>query len=174
MSTQLKPAVSSKDHIQGNKNASLELVEYGDYQCGHCGHAYPIIKAVQQEMGNNVKFVFRNFPLNEPHPDAFKAAVAAEAAALQNKFWEMHDIIYENQESLDWESLTIYAEKIGLDVGRFQNDIKKDTVTVKVEDDFESGVRSGVNGTPSFFINGEKYDGDWEEYELLQYLKSQI
>ena len=174
MSTQLKPAVSGKDHIQGNKNASLELVEYGDYQCGHCGHAYPIIKAVQQKMGNNLKFVFRNFPLTEPHPDAFKAAVAAEAAALQNKFWEMHDIIYENQEKLDWESLNSYAKKIGLDANRFQDDIKKDTVTSKVEGDFESGVRSGVNGTPSFFINGEKYDGDWEEYELLQYLKSRI
>lgn len=174
MSTKLKPAVSSKDHIQGNKNAALELVEYGDYQCGHYGHAYPIIKAVQQEMGNKLKFVFRNFPLSEPHPDAFKAAVAAEAAALQNKFWEMHDIIYENQERLDWKALNFYAEKIGLDAGRFQEDIKINKVTVKVEDDFESGVRSGVNGTPSFFINGEKYDGDWEEYELLQYLKSQI
>jgi protein-disulfide isomerase len=174
MSTQLKPAVSSRDHIQGNKNAPLELVEYGDYQCGHCGHAYGIIKAVQLEMGNNLKFVFRNFPLTESHPDAFKAAVAAEAAALQNKFWEMHDIIYENQERLDWEALIFYAVKIGLDANRFQDDIQKDTVTVKVEDDFESGVRSGVNGTPSFFINGEKYDGDWEEYELLQYLKTGI
>ena len=152
----------------------MELVEYGDYQCGHCGYAYPIIKAVQREMGNNLQFVFRNFPLNEPHPDAFKAAVAAEAAALQNKFWEMHDIIYENQERLDWESLTIYAEKIGLNADRFQDDIQKDTVTDKVESDFESGIRSGVNGTPSFFINGEKYDGDWEEYAFLKYLKSRM
>ena len=100
MSSQLKPPVNSKDHIQGNKNAPLELVEYGDYQCGHCGHAYPIIKSVQEALGNNLKFVFRNFPLSEVHPDAFKAAVAAEAAALQHRFWEMHDIIYENQERL--------------------------------------------------------------------------
>jgi protein-disulfide isomerase len=173
MSAHLKPAVSSKDHIQGNKKGSLELVEYGDYQCGHCGNAYLIIKAIQQKMGDSLKFVFRNFPLTEPHPDAFNAAVAAEAAALQNKFWEMHDIIYENQESLDGKALALYAKKIGLDVMRFQDDIKKDIVTAKVEDDFESGVRSGVNGTPSFFINAEKYDGDWKE-ELLRYLKSRI
>ena len=172
MSIKLKPPVNSKDHVQGNKNASLELLEYGDYQCGHCGHAYPIIRVVQREMGNNLKFIFRNFPLTEPHPDAFKAAVAAEAAALQSKFWEMHDIIYENQKRLDWKSLISYADKIGLDVSRFKDDIQLNTVKVKVEDDFESGVRSGVNGTPSFFINGEKYDGDWEESELLQYLKS--
>ena len=174
MSGHLKPAVSSKDHIQGNTNASLELVEYGDYQCSHCGHAYPIIKAIQQELGDRLKFVFRNFPLTESHPDAFNAAVAAEAAALQNKFWEMHDIVYENQESLDGEDLVAYAKKIGVDVVRFQDDIKKDTITAKVQNDFESGVRSGVNGTPSFFINGEKYDGDWEEPELLKYLKSRI
>jgi protein-disulfide isomerase len=174
MSAHLKPAVSSKDHIQGNKKASLELVEYGDYQCGHCGEAYPIIKAIQEELGNTIKFVFRNFPLTEPHPDAFNAAVAAEAAGVQNKFWEMHDIIFENQDRLDGEDLVLYAKKIGLDVLRFQDDMQKDTVTGKVEDDFESGVRSGVNGTPSFFINGEKYDGDWEENELLRYLKSRI
>ena len=174
MSGHLKPAIGSKDHIQGNTNASLELVEYGDYQCGHCGHAYPIIKEIQQELRDKLKFVFRNFPLTESHTDAFNAAVAAEAAALQNKFWEMHDIIYENQESLDGEDLVAYAKKIGVDVVRFQDDIKKDTITAKVQNDFESGVRSGVNGTPSFFINGEKYDGDWEENELLKYLKSRI
>ena len=173
MSGHLKPATSGKDHIEGKTNAPLELVEYGDYQCGHCGHAYHIIKAMQRELGDKLKFVFRNFPLTESHPDAFNAALAAEAAALQNKFWEMHDIIYENQESLDGEALVTYAEKIGVDVVRLQDDITKDTVNAKVENDFESGVRSGVNGTPSFFINGEKYDGDWEE-ELLRYLKSRI
>ena len=114
MAGRLKPPVNSKDHIQGNKNAPLELVEYGDYQCPHCGRAYPIIKAVQEAMGDNLKFVFRNFPLSEVHPDAFKAAVAAEAAALQHKFWEMHDIIYENQELLDWENLLSYAKRLDL------------------------------------------------------------
>src|SRR5579864_1829133 len=96
----LKPAVNKNDHMQGDSNAPIELVEYGDYQCPHCGHAYPIIKGVQRKLKNSLKFVFRNFPLSEMHPDAFNAALAAEAASLQGKFWEMHDIIFENQENL--------------------------------------------------------------------------
>src|ERR1700724_2919005 len=95
---QLNPPVNSKDHIQGNNTAPLELVEYGDYQCPHCGRAYPIIKHIQEEMGKDLKFVYRNFPLSEAHPQAFPAAVAAEAAARQGAFWAMHDIIFENQQ----------------------------------------------------------------------------
>jgi len=170
----LKPPVDSKDHLQGKDTAPLELVEYGDYQCPHCGHAYPILKNVQRSLGDDLKFVFRNFPLSESHPDAFNAAVAAEAAGLQKKFWEMHDIIFENQQALDFESLFLYAKTIDLDLERFKNDIQKNTVAEKVEMDFESGVRSGVNGTPSFFINGEKYNGDWEEDVFTEYLKSQL
>lgn len=154
MPGRLKPAVNSKRPYPGNKNAPLELVEYGDYQCVHCGHAYPIIKAVQEAMEDNLKFVFRNFPLSEVHPDAFKAALAAEAAELQNKFWKMHDIIYENQGILDWENLFLYAKSIGLDLATFKADITKDYVSAKVEEDFESGIRSGVNGTPTFFLMG--------------------
>jgi protein-disulfide isomerase len=174
MASRLKPPISSKDHIQGNKNAPLELVEYGDYQCPHCGRAYPIIKEVQEAFVDSLKFVFRNFPLSDAHPDAFQAAVAAEAASQQDKFWEMHDIIYENQEQLDWGSLLVYAKKIGLDLPRFKTDVEKDSIIAKVEDDFESGIRSGVNGTPSFFINGEKYDGGWGAYELTEYLTSRL
>jgi protein-disulfide isomerase len=169
---QLIPPVSSKDHIQGKNTAPLELVEYGDYQCPHCGHAYPIIKNIQQSLDAGLKFVFRNFPLSEAHPDAFNAAVAAEAAELQQKFWDMHDIIFENQQELSVESLFLYAKKIGLDLEHFKNDIQKKMLSVKVEEDFESGVRSGVNGTPSFFINGKKYNGDWEEDAFRQHLKS--
>ena len=172
--TQLKLAVNSKDHIQGKNTAPLELVEYGDYQCPHCGHAYPIIKNVQRNLGPDLKFVFRNFPLSEIHPDAFNAAVAAEAAGLQKKYWDMHDIIFENQQALDFENLFLYAKTIGLDLERFKDDIQKNTTTTKVEQDFESGVRSGVNGTPSFFINGKKYNGDWEEDMFSQYLKSKL
>ena len=171
---QLKPPVNSKDHIEGNDTAPVELVEYGDYQCPHCGRAYPVIKNVQRSLGINLKFIFRNFPLSESHPDAFNAAVAAEAAGLQHKFWEMHDIIFENQQALDVASLFLYAKSIGLDLERFKNDIQKPEVTEKVERDFESGVRSGVNGTPSFFINEKKYEGDWEEHVFTQYLKSQL
>ena len=116
--TPLKPPVSNKDHIQGKNTAPLELVEYGDYQCPHCGRAYPIIKNLQRSLGPDLKFVFRNFPLSEIHPDAFNAAVAAEAAELQQKFWDMHDIIYENQQELSVESLFFYAKTIGLDLKR--------------------------------------------------------
>jgi protein-disulfide isomerase len=171
---QLKPAVSSKDHLQGENTAPLELVEYGDYQCPHCGRAYPIIKNLQRSLGADLKFVFRNFPLSESHPDAFNAAMAAEAAGLQQKFWQMHDVIFENQQDLNMESLFLYAKTIGLDLEQFKNDIQKNELIAKVEQDFESGVRSGVNGTPSFFINGKKYNGDWEEDEFIQYLKSQL
>lgn len=175
MSTQLKTAVTNQDHIQGSKNAPLELVEYGDYQCSYCGEAYPIIKSVQQTLENDLKFVFRNFPLSEVHPDAKNAAMAAEAAALQNKFWEMHDILYENQQQLDEGHLVSFAKKIGLDVNKFRSDMQKSVVSDKIENDFESGARSGVNGTPSFFVNGKKYNGDWQDEDgFTQYLKSQL
>ncbi len=172
--TALKPPVNTRDHIQGKYTAPLELVEYGDYQCPHCGRAYPIIKNLQRNLGPDLKFVFRNFPLSEIHPDAFNAAVAAEAAGLQQKFWDTHDIIFENQQDLNLESLFLYAKTIGLDLEHFKNDIQKNTLITKVEQDFESGIRSGVNGTPSFFINGKKYNGDWEEHVFSQYLKSQL
>jgi len=168
----LKPAVGSTDHILGNANAPLELVQYGDYQCPFCGAAYPIIKNIQYKLGDDLKFVFRNFPLAEIHPNAFNAAVAAEAAALQKKFWKMHDIIYENQEALAWDDLFAYAKAINIDVEQFKKDISKQEVIDKVENDFESGVRSGVNGTPSFYINGKKYNGDYEERIFTRYLKS--
>lgn len=172
--SQLTPPVNKKDHIQGNSHAPLTLLEYGDYQCSHCGHAYPIIKQVQQALGDQLRFVYRNFPLSEAHPDAAKAASAAEAAALQHRFWQMHDVIFENQYALSWNDLFAYAQSIGLDMQRFKEDVQKDSITEKVEADFESGVRSGVNGTPSFFVNGEKYEGSWEEYDLTEYLKSYL
>jgi len=172
MKGQLKPVVSGNDHIQGNASAALELVEYGDYQCPFCGAAYPIIKKIQRTLGDNLKFVFRNFPLAEMHPNAFNAAVAAEAAGLQGKFWKMHDIIYENQEALAWDDLFAYAKSLGLDLERFKKDISKQEIADRVENDFEGGIRSGVNGTPSFYINGKKYNGDYEEKIFTRYLKS--
>src|SRR6202012_2841881 len=115
----LKPPVSDKDHSQGPHSAPLTLVEYGDYQCPHCGAAYPVLKKILPQMGDNVRFIFRNFPLQEMHPDAVNAAIAAEAAALQGKFWEMHDIIFEHQKALSAEHLFVYAEKAGLNVAQF-------------------------------------------------------
>jgi len=150
------------------------LVEYGDYECPYCGRAYPIIKHIQQKLGDDLKFVFRNFPLSHIHPHAFAAAVATEAAGLQNKFWEMHDIVFENQKTLEPGDIFYFAKSIGLDLEKFKNDITNNELQSKVEGDIESGFRSGVNKTPTFFINGVRYEGDWEENTFLQYLKDQL
>jgi protein-disulfide isomerase len=159
MSAHLKPPVNEKDHSQGTAESTIELVEYGDYQCPHCGAAYPIIKKLQEDFAPQICFVFRNFPLAEIHPFAVSAAIAAEAAGMQQKFWEMHDSIFENQSLLDNGGLQRMAAAIGLDMEIFESDLQLEVLQAKVEADFESGVRSGVNGTPSFFINGIKFDG---------------
>jgi protein-disulfide isomerase len=170
--THLKPPVNSNDHIFGNEAALLELVEYGDLECPYCGQAYPIVKDIIQQLGSELKFVFRNFPLSNVHPHAFSAAVATEAAALQDKYWEMHDIIFENQRTLEPGNLFLFAEQVGLDMELFQHDMQLQQLADKVEKDFESGIRSGVNGTPTFFINGKKYDGDYNGNLLLKQLRT--
>jgi protein-disulfide isomerase len=160
MPAHLKPPVNEKDHSEGTAEATIELVEYGDYECPHCGAAYPVIKEIQAAFGSQICFVFRHFPLAEIHPFAVAAAVAAEAAGMQQKFWDMHNMIFENQSSLPNGGLQRMAETIGLDMEIFESDLELDVLQAKVEADFESGVRSGVNGTPSFFINGNKFDGN--------------
>lgn len=163
----LKPAVSKKDHQTGNIKAKVVLVEYGDYQCPHCGVAHPYIKQLLREFDKELHFVFRNFPLQESHPAAMISAVAAEAADKQDKFWPMHDMIFEHQDELSENSLFEFAESLGLDIGIFTKDMKSEELFSRVETDFESGVRSGVNGTPSFFINGAKLDSYDESYKSL-------
>jgi protein-disulfide isomerase len=158
MST-LKPAVNNDDHMEGSLSAPVEIVEFGDYQCPYCGQAYPIIKDIQVLYEGQIKFIFRNFPLTEIHQHAFLAAQSAEAAALQGKFWEMHDAIYENQARLSEDLFLELATELGLDLEKFKKDVASAEVKEKVEGDFESGVRSGVNGTPSFYVNGQKFDG---------------
>ena len=169
---QLSSPINSHDQIYGDIGAQIELVEYGDYECPYCGRAYPIVKDIQRQLGSNLSFVFRNFPLTKIHPHAFAAAVAAEAAGLQGKFWEMHDIIFENQKTLEPENILNFATRLGLDIEKFKQDIHQQPLANKVEMDFESGLRSGVNKTPTFFINGLKYDGEWTGTELLVYLKT--
>ena len=171
---QLILPVNDDDHVFGNPGARIELVEYGDYECPHCGRAYPIVKDIQQKFGADLKFVFRNFPLSKIHANAFAAAVATEAASLQEKFWEMHDIIFENQRRLDQDHIYLFADTLGLDLERFEDDMQRKSLADKVEQDFESGLRSGVSGTPTFFINGKQYDGDWEGEHLYRYLKREI
>ena len=162
---QLTPPVSAADHVAGPSDAALTLVEYGDYECPYCGMAYPIVKAAQRSLGTRLRFVFRNFPLNEAHPHARRAAEAAEAAAAQEKFWPMHDMLFEHQDALEDADLIRYAKLIGLDAERFERELKAGTYTKRVRDDFRSGVRSGANGTPTFFVNGVRFDEPWNDEE---------
>jgi len=159
--------IAGRDHIRGPIDAPAALVEYGDYECPYCGAAYPIIKTIQQRLGNRLCFAFRNFPLANAHPHAEHAAEAAEAAGAQGKFWEMHDLLFENQEALDDEDLAQYAASLGLDARRLISEVRAGAHTARVREDFQSGARSGVNGTPTFFINGLRYDGDPEVDALL-------
>ena len=159
--SQLTPAVSERDHTSGPEDAPVTLVEYGDYECPYCGMAYKVVKSAQRELGKQLRFVFRNFPLAEAHPHARLAAEAAEAAAAQGKFSEMHDLLFEHQDALEAEDIIGYAKSLGLDMAQFARDLKDPKTTKRVRDDFRSGVRSGVNGTPTFFINGSRFEGSW-------------
>jgi protein-disulfide isomerase len=163
--------VSARDHAQGAGAAAVTLLEYGDYECPHCGRAYPIVKDVQERMGSQLRFVFRNFPLREMHPHAQHAAEAAEAAGVQDRFWEMHDLIFENQGALADRHLRDYAARLALDEERFDRELRSHAHAKRVRDDFLSGVRSGVNGTPTFFINGVRHDGAWDAESLIAALR---
>jgi formate-nitrite transporter family protein len=159
----LTPAVGPDDHVMGPHGAPVTLVEYGDFECPYCGEAYPIVHEIQERMGDRLRFVFRNFPLSESHPHAQHAAEAAEAASAQGKFWEMHDMLYENQDALDDRHLVRYAADLGLDAKQLARELEAGTFEAAVREDFRSGVRSGVNGTPTFFVNGTRYDGPWNQ-----------
>jgi protein-disulfide isomerase len=161
------PVTEERDHIQGPPDAPVTLLEYGDYECPYCGAAYPIIKDVQARMGDRLRFVFRNFPITTSHAHAEQAAEAAEAAGAQGRFWEMHDLLYENQKRLGDDDLRAYAQRIGLDLERFDKELAEHVHAPRVREDFMSGVRSGVNGTPTFFINGARYDDAYDVETLL-------
>lgn len=163
--------VTNEDHAQGTKNAPVTLVEYGDYECPVCGAAYPIVKDIQKKMGDKLRFVFRNFPFAQMHPHAVGAAKAAESANAQGKFWEMHDRLYENQGNLTEKDLLNYSENLGLDKNQLAADLHNDTYDERIQTDLMSGAESGVNGTPTFFINGARFDGDWQNGELLTALQ---
>ena len=152
-------AVGPRDHILGPAHAPVTLVEYGDFECPHCGRAYPIVKAIQRSMGEDLRFVYRHFPLTRMHPHAEHAAAISEAAAQHGKFWPMHDRLFENQDALEDHDLVGYAERLGIDPQWAGAALAEGRFEPRVRDDFSSGVRSGVNGTPTFFINGQRYDG---------------
>jgi len=164
----LRTPVGGLDHKKGKSSATITLVEYGDYQCGHCGEAYSLIKKLMKHFPDELLFVFRNFPLQESHPEAMGAAQAAEAAALQNKFWEMHDLLYEQQSQLNKDNFIYFAESLNLDIDQFEKDYDSENVMSQIESDIESGIRGGVNGTPAFFINDTRLDSYDETYESLE------
>lgn len=169
--TRLTPAVGSGDHSSGRLDAPVTLVEYGDYECPYCGEAYPILKQAQRLMGSRLRFVFRNFPLTQAHPHAAVAAAFAEAAASQGLFWEVHDMLYEHQDALDDEQLVAYGREVGLSPMTMRAAFDG-TYDDKIRRDFIGGVRSGVNGTPTLFINGERYDGPRDLASLVHALEA--
>ena len=156
-----------RDHIQGPIDAPIKLLEYGDYECPYCGEAHPVVKEVQERLGERLCFAFRNFPLSNSHPHAEHAAEAAETAAEHGHFWQMHDLLYENQDALEDEDLAQYASALGLDARRFISEVQAGAHVSRIREDFRSGARNGVNGTPSFFINGVRYDRATGVEELL-------
>ncbi len=163
----LKIPVNPDDHIQGNIDAPITLVEYGDYECPYCGAAYPIVKQLQQTLGSDLVFVFRNFPLRESHPHAELAAETAEFAGDAGHYWEMHDSLYENQDRFSSELMVELTKQLGLSPQNLEEALTKGIYQKNVQEDFLGGIRSGVNGTPTFFINGQRYNGPPDYPHLL-------
>ena len=168
----LTPPVNDQDHAEGPGDALVTLVEYGDFECPHCGRAYPIVKAVQHHFGARLQFVFRNFPIKTSHPHAHHAAEAAEAAATAGQFWQMHDLLFEHQDALEDDDLAGYAAELGLDAKQAAADLASGRYAARVRQHFMSGVRSGVNGTPTFFLNGVRYDDSWDRETLTSAIDS--
>jgi protein-disulfide isomerase len=165
---------SSRDHVLGSETARVTLLEYGDFECPYCRTAHPVTKEAMRILRNKFRFAYRHFPLTQAHPHAGLAAEAAEAAGAQERFWQMHDLLLQNQHSLRLPDLLVYAQMLGLDLDRFGADLQHHVHAPRVREDFMSGVRSGVNGTPTFFINGVRYNGSWDLEALLQALRSAL
>jgi protein-disulfide isomerase len=155
------------DHVSGPEDAPVTLLEYGDYECPHCGEAHPIVRALQNELGDSLRYVFRHFPLRTAHPHSEEAHEAAEAAEANGKFWKMHDILFANQDRLEDEDLLEYGAQAGLDPEALANDLATHRHYPRVQRDLISGMRSGVNGTPTFFINGVRHNADYQFATLL-------
>jgi protein-disulfide isomerase len=174
MTNRLFLTVSDRDHVQGALDAPVTLVEYGDFECPYCGAAYATVKSVVRELGAKLRFVFRNFPLSEMHPHAALAAEAAEAAGVQGGFWKMHDLLFENQEDLSGHALVRYANRAVQDPSRWALDVHRHAFVARVQDDLTSGVESGVQGTPTFYINGWRHDGPFDASSLLSALEQAL
>lgn len=167
MTTTLTEPVSGRDHMRGRSDAPVTLLEYADFECPYSGHAYFVAKQLQEDLGDKVNFVFRNFPLTQIRPHALPAALAAEAAGMQGAYWEMHDLLYEQQHRLEPEYLLAFAQVLGLDIEQFIMDMTSDEAAARVRQDFVGGIRNGVDGTPTFYINGRRHTGAYD-YETLR------
>jgi protein-disulfide isomerase len=162
------------DHVQGSADAPIKLLEYGDYECPFCADAHAVVKEIQRQLGKDLLFAFRNFPLANIHPHADHAAEAAEAAGDQGNFWGMHDLLFENQTALEDEDIASYASQLGLDAERVLREVNSNVYASRIREDFKAGVRAGVNGTPTFFINGERYNGPRDLREMFSALAAQL
>jgi protein-disulfide isomerase len=170
----LKVPVTPHDHQLGPQDAPVTLVEYGDYECPACGMAYPVTKMLIVHFQDRLRFVFRNFPLAQIHPHAQAAAETAEFAAEQGRFWDMHDALYENQAQMGLPLFPALAEALGLSSDELAEALSSGRYRAKVRDDFMGGVRSGVNGTPTFFINGRRHDGSFGYQALVAAISAEL
>ena len=170
--TELTPSLSAEDHVDGPERAQLELVMFGDFQCPYCTAAYPIIRRIREQMAGRLLFAFRHFPLRDTHPDAERAAEAAEAAAAQGAFWQMHNRIYESGGALSREDLIGYASELGLDPERVGGELDSEVHRPRVQRDVDSGIASGVTGTPGFFVGGRLYGGSFDAQSLTAALET--
>ena len=158
------------DHVHGPASASLTLVEDGDYECPDCGRLFEIIRDLQRELGERLRIVYRHYPLSGVHPRAQEAAEAAQAAGAQDRFWDMHDLLFRNQNALERKHLLTYAESLALDMDRFTAALKKQVYRQRVREDFRRGVENGVYGTPGLFLNDVRHAGAWDPDALLAYV----
>jgi formate-nitrite transporter family protein len=168
----LKNAVTERDHFSGAADAPVTLLEYGNFECIHCGRAYPIIKELQKLLGDNLRFVYRHFPTVRTHPHSLRAAEAAEAASAQGKFWGMHDQLFTHQQALEDHDLSRYARRINLDVERFAHDLSANTFLKQIEADYNQSLfDEHVTGTPTLYLNGARYSGATDAESLLNAIK---
>jgi protein-disulfide isomerase len=163
---ELRFPVTEADHVIGDASAPVTLVEYGDYQCPHCQAAHPVVAGLIKHFRRDLRFAYRHFPLTTVHPMAKPAAEAAEFAGSLGQFWTMHDALFANGHRLSLPTLLLIAGQLGLDLDRLRDALAHNRFAAKVEADFAGGIRSGVNGTPCFFINGRRYDGSYEPMSL--------
>jgi formate-nitrite transporter family protein len=169
---ELTPPISAEDHVDGPDRAELDLVMYGDFQCPYCAAAYPIVRRIRDQLAGRLLFAFRHFPLRDVHPDAERAAEAAEAAAAQGAFWQMHDAMYESRGVLSRDDLIQYATELGLGAVRFTDELDSGVHAPRVQRDVDSGLASGVTGTPGFFVGGRRYGGSFDAASLTTALEA--